>query len=328
MKIGMTFKNATKCIAMATIVAISTIAAGCHPVMDAVVRSKLGVGFNSEAPQVSSITSYPTNDPELKIYLSYLGALENDLLEIRGKVMDTKAFEAQQKDMEAAVRKGLDDSPLTLSAEEKFAMAERSVEGQLRMGPPNYLKLLPPGADPKASTARIHKAAEMRNEDVERKVTTISVGFKFRSAQEMSRKAHEIVNKLRPVFATQQGWKFQDPAALRKQAQENEQARQRLQSTLRKRRVKPGVSSETEANPEIERKLQEWNEKNQRLYDAGQAMIQYFWNSGYRNQNVAVASTPAQNLMMINIFPTLEPKNGYYHLSVSFTRSMVQPKNK
>jgi len=276
--------------------------------MDAAVRAKLG--HNSEAPNISSITSYPTNDPEIKIYLSYLGALGNDLQGIRGEAMGAEEYEDQLKKLEVTMRKAFEDSPLG-SAEEKFANAEKAVDDQRRMGPPNYLTLLPDGADPKASSVRIARLAVLGNEEIEAKSTSISILYKFSSAQKMSEKAYEITNKLRPVFAAQQGWQFQDPAFLKKQMDQS----------------KSIVEGNNYMSPEAKRKNLKFFEGQNKLYDAGQAMIQYFWASDYRS-HVGTMSVPANNIMMINVTPNPEPENGTYYLSVAFISSINQPRNK
>jgi len=308
MKTGMTFKVTSRFFTIVCIAAISAMTAGCQTMMDSAVRAQLG--HNSEAPSISSITSYPTTDPELKIYLSYLGALGNDLQGIRGEVMGAEEHEAQLKKAEVALRKAFDKSPIG-SAEENFANTEKWLEDQRKMGPPIYLTLLPIGADPKDSGARIYKKAVMGNEDIEARSTSISVLYKFGSVEKMSGKANEIVNKLRPVFATQQGWQFQDPAFLKNQMNQSISL----------------VEGNKNMNPEAKRKALKYYEESNERNDAGQAMIQYFWASDYRSQ-VGPISVPANNMMMINIMPNLEPENGNYFLSVLFVRSINQPRNK
>ncbi len=308
MKTGLTFKVTSRFLTIVCIATIAAMTAGCQTMMDAAMRSLLG--HNSEAPNISSIASYPTNDPELKIYLSYLGALENDLQGIRGEVMGAEEHEAQLKKAEVALRKAFDKSPIG-SAEENFANTEKWVEDQRKMGPPNYLTLLPVGADPKDSGARIFKKAVMGNEDIENRSTSISVLYKFGSVEKMAGKANEIVNKLRPVFATQQGWKFQDPAFLKNQMNQSISL----------------VEGNKDMNPEAKRKAVKYYEESNERNDAGQAMIQYYWDSDYRSQ-MGTTSVPAINLMMIYITPNLEPENDNYYLSVAFFRSINQPRNK
>jgi len=299
------------------IAAIAVMSTGCQMMANGLVKhysakaweeTRVKMGINTEPPHIASITSYGTQDPELQIFLSYIGALGNPVEGVSGKDMDANDFENMLKRTENDVRKAYDNVS-TMSADQKLALAEKITDGMRKAGPPKYLNVLPVGADPKMSilSSSIAIYPDPTVHTLNQKSSTISVFYKFKTLEEMSQKAQDINNKLKSVIAGQQGWKTLDLAVYKAQVYDN--------------RLLAG----TNASPEYKRNFAEQSEKTIKSYQAGQASMQYSYESRYRLKD-ATSNFPAIDMYLINVVPILEPLNGFYELYVGFATNIAEPR--
>ena len=298
------FSRISKIRTFSCIAAAAVILGGCQATIDSKVRSNLGI--KTTPPNIS----YQTNDPELKTYLSLFASLENDLQGVLGKEYDADVNNARLKRIEDSMREGFKSAPSAMSASQKLAFIEKTIEDIKRQPVPHYLSVIPVGADAISSSAGIDFAPESNNQTVERKNTRINVNYKFSSAQEMSEKAYAIVEKFRPVFLTEQGWKFQDPVAFKNMVHDNYK------------------NIDAIGDPDRKQQFKVLHERNIKTAEAGESLIQYQWTSDYRTKYGSGIDVQVTNQAMIFILPIIEPKNGQYTLVVGLSRSTAQAKNK
>lgn len=295
--------------------AMTVISAGCQAMVNSQLQkyqeqaweeTRVKMGVNKEAPHIAAITSYETHDPELQIFLSYIGALRNGVEGISGKDMDANDWEEMLKRTENDVRKAY-DGVSTMSADQKLAMAEKITDGMRRGGLPKHLKVLPVGADSEKSvlSSSIAIYPDPAVDTLNSKGTTISLFYKFKTLEEMSQKAQDISKKLTSVIAGQQGWKTLDLAVYKAQVYDN--------------RFLEGSN----ASPEYKRKFAEQSEKAIKGYRAGQASMEYQFESQYRLEKMII---PAIDMYLINVTPILEPLNGFYDLYVGFSTNIAEPR--
>ena len=322
MNISKSFIATSRALTIAFIVAIAAITCGCEManliksqvnlkenMARAVEESRRKSGIHLEPPSISSITSYPTNDPDLKVFLSYISALEYGLDGIRGETMGEKEYEAFLKETEVAIRKSYNN--YNMKADQKFAATEKAIEELKQRGPLIYLKALPAGVDPKNSmmSVQVMPYPTAGSEGLYSKITAIGVVYKFKTVREVSQKAHEIGNKLRQVIATQRGWNILDQAAYKAQVLDK-------QSALGKN-----------LSPEYMRQRDKMIEQQFEGFKAGTIIMSYKWDSVHR-EALGELKTPALNSMHITVSPVLTPDKGYYMLSISFSKSITQTESK
>ena len=306
-------RSKAKLVIAVCISLLAIMIAGCQPMIDASVRSTLGV--ETRPPNMAAIGSYPTNDPELKAYLTLISSLENDLQGVLGKEFTALDRQIQLKQFEDETRKIFINNPVPMSSVEVARFVDKLMDDEKRKNSPNYLSLLPNGADKKESHGRIHSMAVMGNESLENKTTSIIIIYKFSSAKEMSEKAYSIVEKLHPVFLTQSGWNFQDHVAYKSFLQDT-------QNAIEKNSAMQGANG---VDPALKKRQKEFYERNLRSADAGEASIKYMWSSGYRS-TIATYDTETLNQFFIIVAPQLEAINGKYKLGVIITRIIAQPR--
>lgn len=290
------------------IAAITAMSAGCVSLSsmqkESWEKTRVIMGINKEAPHIAAINSYGTSDPELLIFLLYMGALSKGIVVTSGNDMDASVFEDMLKNAENDMRR-VDIS--TMSEDEKLAQAEKGMDGVRRGGAPKYLKTLPVGADPKMSyllsSSGIYPETAGDTLRLNQKTTVVSIGYKFKNLEEMSKKAQDLSNKLRPVIEGQHGWKTMDLAAYKAQVYDN--------------RTLEGSN----LSPEYKRKYAEQIEKNFKAFQAGQVTMNYTYESHLKTSYI-----PALNQYIVTVGPVMEPVNGYYELYVILTTAIAEPR--
>jgi len=178
---------------------------GCQTIAESNVISAFG-GIQANPPDLASITSYSTNDPELKAYLTLLASLENDLQGVAGNEYSAKKRQEQLKRMEVSLRKSLTNN--LRSESEKITFIEQFIKAEKNKPTPRNLLVIPDGANKEESNARIFISLVGDDERFESKTVSINLVYKSKSIQEMSDKAIEIIEKLRSAFSTQSEWVF------------------------------------------------------------------------------------------------------------------------
>lgn len=280
--------------------------------------------YQNLAPNLAEIGAYPTNDPELKDFLTIIGSLDRDLQGVRGKEETPTERKTRLKETEANMRKAFAEMESPLSARARMEMVEKILKDQRERPPISHLAIVPKGADPKSAMAMTFKLDGM-NERLENQVTSVSFTYSFSSAEKMTEKAYELIEKLRPVFAARPGWKFMDPAWHIKSTKDG----RAIQAEVSAQNKKYNIKEDQEAN----RKLYDLEEKSMQQARAGLLIIGYEWENKFRINISDLNNLKSSDSISITLAPV--PKalyskdvNAKDTLTIMFSRTIAQERKK
>lgn len=267
---------------------------------------------NSNPPDFASIAAYPTTDPELKDYLTLIASLGNNLEGVLGKEHEPAKREADLKKFEANMRKTMSSGAVSAGNRAETArIIEKAIEDEKKRKL-NYLEVIPQGANPNASNARRFMMSGIGSDSLEMDNSSIGLVYEFGSQQELSDKAHALIEKLRPVFRRNSGWTFQDTAHFVKTYKFNI-------------RTINGMSG---VDPDRKQELKAQTETAMKTAELGTAMIQYQWKSKHKIQlgTTPMDATDQAMIMIMPLPPTGTEEGQKYTLSVMISKLVNTPK--
>jgi hypothetical protein len=312
--------KALKLFTVACISATTFIGSGHQAIADPMGETNAA---QTIPPNNNPIISNSTNDPELKAYQTLYASLGNGLQGVLGKdSMNTEERKAHLKKFEEGLRIEFNKNSAA-SKTDNARLIDKLVDEEDKRGVPRSLSVLPPGAEAKGSNARKYSQAKLGNENIESVVTSIGVVYQFSSIQQMSEKAHMLIEKFRPVFSAQEGWKFRSPDDFKNQSQ---------QQLERMRKLYEKMESQNGNNPAAQQRLKANIDRMEpwiKAAEAGKATFTYERENGFKLSIVPNApSTDDKDSINIHINPSIDPVDGHYNLSVLLIQIVSQPRKK
>lgn len=312
--------KALKFFTVACISATTFIVSGHPAIADPMGETNVA---QTMPPNNNPIISNSTNDPELKAYLTLYASLGNGLQGVLGKEsMNAEERKAHLKKFEEDLRIEFNKNSAA-SKTDNARLIDKLVDEENKRGVPRNLSVLPPGADVKNSGARKYSQAKLGNENIESVVTSIGVAYLFSSIQQMSEKAHTLIEKFRPIFSDQEGWKFKSPDDFKKESQHGLESMRKIYEKMESQNGNnPAAQQTLKAN--IDR-MEPWIKGA----EAGRAAFTYERENGFKFSISPISpSTDDKDIININIHPEINPVDGHYYLSVTLIQIVSQPRKK